>query len=552
MRRIILSIAILLSCTAYAQTDTLRAVVNVHNDYNPVHIKVNKKSFVPTTDAEGGTKKSASNYEFTRDAMPFSGFVSERNMKEFMKGPENTYSGYARAGYGTGNSLDMKAAYRADITERDNINAVASIDGYKTGIKGVYNDWDSRMYSSNVSIGYAHRFDMLKLSAGADLRNRVFNYQNAGFVQNATDKQNCMGYGAHVNGESMLHGAFGYRFNAAFAHNSRKYATGEKNCIYENCISTGGEAWYSISNSEVTKVGMLVNADIFLYNSTLRNALNPYDNYCSIDIDPYIGFNFNSWRVRIGTRMNVTTANGTAFAIAPDIMVEKDIEKTVSLFAKLTGGRTDNGFARLEAMTPYWNYDEKNSLQLKPTYRVFDASAGTRVTFEPLSIDFAAGYAYTKDDVLQCFNHDDRYSEHGFVYSNFAQDDTHNAHASLRVGYDLGGWMKVAADVRYDYWKCDSKELLMMKPETTCNINTEFKPVKGLTLNADYNFTYFAKSTNGRISNKSELSMRASYDIFPWLGVYIQGENLLGDRYFEYAGYETRGARGLLGVTANF
>ena len=46
--------------------------------------------------------------------------------------------------------------------------------------------------------------------------------------------------------------------------------------------------------------------------------------------------------------------------------------------------------------------------------------------------------------------------------------------------------------------------------------------------------------------------MKASYDIFPWLGVYIRGENLLGDRYFEYAGYETRGARGLFGVTANF
>lgn len=551
MRRFIFSIAVLLSCTAYAQTDTLRAVVNVHNEYNPVHIKVNKKSFVPTTTGSE-TRKSSPSYEFTREAMPFGGFVSERSTKELLKGQETPYHGYARAGYGTDNGLDLKAAYRRDITARDNINAVASVDGYKSELDGVFNEWESRMYRSMASLGYTHLFDYLKLSAGADFCNRVFNYQNAGFMQSMTDKQNSMSYGAHIGGESRLAGAFGYDFNAAFTHNSRKYTTGEENSIYENRISAGGNVWYDINSGGVSKVGMLASADFFLYNNTLRNAAHPYDNYCSIDIDPYIGFLIKGWRVRIGTRMNIVTANSAAFAIAPDIVVEKELGNVVSLYAKATGGRTDNSFARMESITPYWNFDAENSIQLKPTYKVFDATAGTRVTFGAVSADFEAGYAYTKDDLLQCFNHDDRYSKIGFVCSNFAQDDTHNAHATLRAGYDLGGWMKVAADARYDYWKCDSKELLMMKPQVTCNINTEFKPVRGLTLNADYNFTYFAKSPNGRISNKSELSMRASYDIFPWLGVYIQGENLLGDRYFEYAGYETRGARGLFGVTANF
>lgn len=551
MKRFILSIAIMLSCAAYAQNDTLRAVVNVHNEYNPVHIKVNKKSFVPTT-ADNGTKKSSPSYQFTQEAMPFGGFVSERSTKELFKGQEMPYCGYARAGYGTDNGLDLKAAYRRDITARDNINVAASMDGYKTGLDGVYNEWDSRMYRSRAAVGYAHLFNSLKLNAAASFSNNVFNYQNAGFMQNMTDKQNSMDYRACIGGESRLDGAFGYNFNAAFAHNSRKYTTGEKNSIYENRITAEGNLWYDINSGGVSKVGMLASADFFLYNNTLRNAVNPYDNYCSIDIDPYIGFLISGWKVRIGTRMNIVTANSAAFAIAPDIVVEKDLGNVVSLFAKVTGGRTDNSFARLESFTPYWNYDTESSKQLKPTYRVFDASAGTRVTFGAVSADFEAGYAYTKDDLLQCYNHDDRYSRIGFVCSNFAQDDTHNAHAALRVGYDLGGWMKVAADARYDYWKCDNKELLMMRPEVTCNINAEFKPVKGMTFNAGYNFTYFTKNSNGRISNKSELNMRASYDIFPWLGVYVQGENLLGDRYFEYAGYETRRARGMLGVTANF
>ena len=543
--------AFLLSCTAYAQNDTLRTVVNVNNEYNPVHIKVNKKSFVPSA-VENETKKSTPEYNFTQEAMPFGGFISERSAKELMKGEQKPYCGYARAGYGLGNVLDLKAAYRRDLTTRDNINVAASLDGYKSDLDGVYNEWNSRAYNSAAMLGYTHAFDKLKLGLGADFNNRVFNYQNSGFIQNMTDKQNSMSYGARINGESTQQSAFGYKFNAAFAHNSRKYSTGIDGRIYENHIAAGGEVSYKIGSKEVSRLGLLVNADVFLYNNLLREAMNPYGNNTSIDIDPHIDFAISGWRVRIGTKMNIVTANSAAFAIAPDIIIEKELGNTLSLFAKATGGRTDNCFAKLESISPYWSYDIENSTQLEPTYRIFDASAGTKVTFEPLSIDFEAGYVFTKDDVLQCFNHDDRYSKFGFVYSNFAQDNTHNAHAAIRIAYDLGGWMKVAGDARYDYWSCKNKELLMMKPEVTCNINAEFKPFDGLTLNAGYNFTYFTKSAGSRISEKSELNLRASYDIFPWLGVYIQGENLLNDKYFEYAGYRALGARGLLGVTANF
>ena len=58
MKKNILAIAaIMLSCTLFAQTDSLRAVVNVNNEYNPVQIKVNKKNFTPNI--SNGSKTSA-------------------------------------------------------------------------------------------------------------------------------------------------------------------------------------------------------------------------------------------------------------------------------------------------------------------------------------------------------------------------------------------------------------------------------------------------------------------------------------------------------------
>ena len=550
-KTIISTAAILLSCTVFAQTDTLRAVVNVNNEYNPVLIKVNKKSFMPSIG--NSTNRQALQYEFTSEAIPYSGFVSERNGVELLQEQETPYCGYARAGYGTANSLDVKLAYRRDLTARDNIKVAAAMDGYMTERNGLYSEWDSRMYNSMVDLGYTHAFNSLRLGIDGYFNNRVFNYQNTGFVLNTTDKQNSMNYGVKASGASTLGGAFGYNFDVKYAHNGRKYTTGNDKSIYENSISAGGSTWYAIDHSEVKKVGIDLNVDVYLYNNVLRNAMHPYDNYASIDIDPYIDFDLNGWNLRLGTRMNILTANGSAFAIAPDIKIEKFFDNNISLYAKAAGGRKDNNFSKMESIAPYWNYDEERSLQLKPTYRILDAEVGSTVTFEPLSMGVSAGYAYTKDDLLQYCNSGDRYYVYDYVYTGLAQDDTHNAHAELFVGYDLGGWLKIAGDARYDYWKCDNKELLIMKPEVTCNVNAEVKPLKGLTLNAGYSFTYFAKGANDkRANNKNELNLRASYDIFPWLGVYIQGNNLIGSKHFEYAGYEALGARGLLGVTANF
>ena len=552
MRRIIISAAAaMLSCTLFAQTDSLRAVVNVHNEYNPVHINVNKKSFVPTTAI--GSSKSTPEYEFTSEAMPYTGFVSERDTREVTKEPPRLYSGYARAGYGTGNGLDVKAAYNRDITARDNIRFFGALDGYKTGIRRFRErgKWDSRMYSSAAGIGYTHNFNALKLDVGGDFGNRVFNYQRKENAAGTGNSQNSMNYGVYLNGESAPGSTFGYRFNAAYMDYSRKYSAGSDKGINEKRICAGVGIWYGIENREVRKAGFAVSVDAYLFNRTLRKAAHPYRDYCLINADPFIDFMFGGWDMHLGAKMNLLTANGPVFAIAPDIKIRNAFDERVSLYASATGGRTGNSLAHIGSITPYWNFDNEASTRLKPTYRIADTEAGATFTAGAFSLDVAAGYAYTKDDVLQyCSEGTD--VPYDIIYSNIAQCNTHDVHVSLGAGYDLGGWLRIAGDCRYDFWDCSKRALLMMKPEVTCNLNAEVKPFRGFTFNVGYNFMLFTKSAGTRANSKNDLSARINYNIFPWLGVYIQGSNLLNDRYLEYAGYEARGARGLLGVSANF
>ena len=552
MKKSILSIAaILLSCTVLAQNDTLRAVVNVNNEYTPVLIKVDKKNFVPSNSSK--TKKSTPKYRFTSEAMPFNGFVSERNNKELIKEEENPYKGYARAGYGIGGMVDLKAAYRTRLGERDLIKATASLDGYMTDIDRIENNssWESRMYNSNIAVGYTHLFDGLKLNVTGEFNNRLFNYQSMGTADNDTDKQNSKELGIRIDGATIARDGYGYRFDAGFANNSRKYSAGTDNGINESRIKAGGAAWYNFGHDE-GGVGIAADVETFLYNKALRDAKKPFDNYISVDANPYVSFILKGWDIRLGAKMNILTGNGARLAFAPDVKIATYLTKNISFFAKATGGRTENNFSRLESISPYWNLDEASNGQLKPTYKVIDAVSGATITYKSLSVDLSAGYAYTKYDVLQTFEATSS-TVYSIIYTGLVQDNTHNAHASMRIGYDLGGWLKIAGDARYDYWKCGTKELLAMRPEFTFKLNAEMKPIRGLTLNAIYDFTCYTKCDgNKRISSKNDLGIRASYEVLPWLGMYLQGNNLLNDSYYEYAGYEARGIRGLLGATVSF
>ena len=121
------------------------------------------------------------------------------------------------------------------------------------------------------------------------------------------------------------------------------------------------------------------------------------------------------------TKMNFLTRGRGFFAIAPDIKAASNIKDNISVYGSITGGRTNNGFARLEEITPYWGFVEGNSARLKPTYRIVDINLGSRISFEPLSMEFNAGYAYTKDELLEAFP-STATSSFSLMYAEFGQE----------------------------------------------------------------------------------------------------------------------------------
>ena len=551
MKRNILSLTALLICgTLFAQEDTRNAVVSVENDYNPTVVKVNKQKFTPTV--EGKSNAKPAELIFSKEATPYMLFTSERSTKEVLPAQEEPMPGYLRAGYGLRNEIDAKLAYNLNLGKKSYLKVLGTFDGFKCDVDGLYNDWNSRMFNTAAAMDFRYKFNKLVFDFVGDFNNRAFDYQRAEVVKGRTDKQHHMNYGFGIRGVSQLAGPFAYTFKGGYTNSRINYTNGYNNPIVENHINASGTFAYEIYTKYLRRAGIDVDFNGFIYNNTLLNSTYSYKNLLSMDFNPYTDFNFNNWEITFGAKFNFRTGNGPVVAAAPHITVDKVLTKRISFYANITGGRRDNSFRIIEAITPYWGYNYRTDKQIKPTYKITDIVAGTRMTLEPFSFDIFAGYVLTKDDMLQTIVEPES-TEHALIYDNFVQAYTNDLFAGGRIGYDYGGLLKIEADARYDYWTCKDRDLLALRPEVTANAKVEVYPIKNLTINIGYNFIHYSRrADNTRVSDKHDLHARATYSINRYFGAFIQGNNLLNCKYYEYAGYYTRGIRGMLGATVNF
>ncbi len=538
MKRNILSLTVMLFCgILYAQEDTKNVIVSVENDYNPTVVTVNKKNFTPTV--EGKSNAVPSELVFSKQATPYTGFTSERDSKDLLPMQEKALPGYLRLGYGVRNDIDAKLAYNLNLGKKSYLRVLGAFDGFKCDVKEAESEWNSRMYNTAAAADFAYNFKKLIFNVNGDFNNRVFNYRKATGFNGALDRQHHFNYNVGMNGISQLVGPMSYTFNVAYSHSLISYNGGVEKPFTEDYINAGTVIAHEIYRKYLRSAGIEVDFNGFIYNG------NGYKNLLSMDFNPFVNYNFNDWKIKFGAKFNFRTANGPVFAAAPNITVDKALTKRISFYANVTGGRKDYCFKAIENITPYWGVFDK---QIKPTYRIVDLVAGTRLTLEPLSFDVYAGYVLTKDDLLQYVD-DEQMSQSQFVYSCFAQELTNNVHVGARVGYDCGGWLNVAADARYDYWTCDNKDYLMLRPEFTANAKIELFPIRNMTVKLGYNYTHYTK---GIANDKHDLHARISYVVNRYVGAFLQGDNLLNGKYYEYAGYYTRGIRGMLGVTVNF
>lgn len=534
-KSIFLALAMVASTTLFAQKDSLSAVISVENDYAPVVTKATKKGFTPQTEQQ--SNNTPLELKFSQKATPFKGFTSERDVRELLPGQKSSLPGYARIGYGTGNNVDGKLSYQYDITKRDNIKAMASIDGFNSEIDGPLGKWDSRMFSTWASADYSHRFDQLLLGVSGNFENNVFNYQRNALC----DKQNNKKFNVGVSGASQLAGPFAYKFNVGFARNYYKHTDYSSESRSQNNLYLKGLLSHELDDKDLSNINLGFEIDNYIYGgpATIKN-------FISAQFNPYTDIHFKHGKLHIGANVSLLSKNGSKFAIAPDLGIETAITNNLTLYTTIKGGREVSTFEAMEEVTPYWI----NMLE-KPAYTIADVTAGARFTQKNLSLNMYMGYAYTKDDFLNySIAINNFFDEEIEVISAIGQENTARMYAGASAAYDYEGWLKLSANARYTHWKCDEDFLLTTKPEFELGVNAEGRVFDDFYVTIAYNFATYAKDAPSK--NKNELNMRTSYKLLERYGVFIEGNNLLNREYVKYAGYYEQGINVLLGFSAAF
>lgn len=537
--------------TLLAQNDTIGAVIQVENDYAPVVVKATKMGFTPQIEIP--SDYTPIDLIFSQKGEPFGRFVSERNIKDVLPTQESRLPGYARAGYGTGNNLDLKASYRLNIGRRDQVNIIGSMDGFDTSIESGEGEWDSRFFTTWINADYTHLFDNLSLGVEADFKNRVFNYLPTGYpLPDATDKQNSASYTLLAKAASRSIGALSYNAYAGITLSGRKYSASTAQRIAENRLRAGGSLRYELPYNILRSIEGKLDIDAFLYNSALKPDDGPgihdrYSNYTLIRMNPAGNLRLGDWKARVGLHADIVTAGSAFLAVAPDLGIEGPLTDKITLYAAATGGRRAASFEALEALSPYWHYIP-GFKQYTPSYNLCDISAGLRTKLGALSANLYVGYSYTIDDLMPTVG------ANGVIFTGFTQADSRDIYAGLKAGYDFGGWLDVEADVRYDHQGCNKDDAyLMYKPMLTAGLAARARIIEGLYANVGYTFTAYTEGREDeRIDPKNSLEASISYRLHQQINIFVRGNNILSSEYEIYPGYTAQGANIMAGAAINF
>lgn len=536
---------------AQKKDSTLVRTVVVENEYNPDIMNASKINIVPTIEEPQAVKKNIE-YAITPRSSGAFGF---QPMSSFGVDPlkADAYRGYARAGFGNLGNIDAKVHYLFNLGEKDRLDASASFSGMNGKLDkpdSYYSDkkWKSRYYTSRLQAAWEHDFANLMLGINGKAESQVFSYLDDVYKYDTGKQHNSFGE-LHVNligtdKEAPI------RFSAGtgFMYAKQKYSdTGES--YNEGRLHT--TALFAGDLGENSEISIGANMDNFFYSAEFYSG--EMKDYTSVELNPAVQFKGDGWKLRAGAHVDLQTANGSGFQVAPDVIGEYSFAKGYALYAQATGGRQINDFRHLNKMYPYFPYfsDNNNPTQYKNTYTQIDARAGFKAAFtNELHLHFFGGYRSLKDELSNVI--EDWIG--GAPTQKVIQGKANEVFAGATLQYAYKDYLSTNLSGTWHNWDSDDELSLWMHPEFEFNWTMDFKVMKNLQVNLGYEYVQRSKenSWEERVKAINNLSAGLTYSLTPALGIWAKGDNLLDKDYFYYAGYPNKGINFMAGACLKF
>lgn len=445
--------------------------------------------------------------------------------------------GYVRLGYGNYGNLDAQANYLFSLSPSDRLNLNFGMEGMNGSfdLPAESGEWDAFYYRTRAAIDYLHNFSKVDLNVAGRFGLSNFNLLPA----LPGNKQKFTSGDFHV-GVRSTDDEMPFRFSAET--NLLLYQRQHDlphNDLQETLIRTKAEVTGDISDGQSISIALAM--DNALYQHT------DFENYTSLDMNPYYLLQNDDWMLRLGAHVDLAFGFGKTFRAAPDVYAQYNFADSYLLYAQAKGGKLQNDFRRLETICPYG----KLTGQTDATYEQLNAALGLKASpVTGLWMNIYGGYQNLKNDLVQGFD-----GQGLLLYGQ----NTSNFYFGAEVSYSYKDIFAIAASGTYRNWDTKKDEAnpyadaaLRFKPALEADLHADIRPISPLLFKLGYQHIARQKTEGTTVDAVSNLYARLEYKLFKGISIYARANNLLNQKYQYYWGYPAEGINFVGGVSFCF
>ena len=539
----ILYLALLATCPAWGQQtkkdSTLNRTVVVENQYNPEVMDAFKVNVLPSIEEPVISKKEISYATTIQQFNNWNPQIMRPISKEITLTPAKR--GYLRGAYGNRNNVDLKGAYLWNITNRDQLDVMASLYGHSGNMKVENRDekWDSRFFRTDASLNYIHNFKNVDFKIGGEFASQVFNYMRGINTPDINTNQHFYTGGARIDVTSNNEDSrFMYGIGTGLDIFQRKHAY--------NVMTTGSEdklhttAFFAGKIKESQRVGIKFSMDNVMYNT------NNHD-LTLLKFNPYYQLSNENIRLNAGLNIDIQTSYGSRFRISPDVNFDFTFAESYMITAKLTGHTQLNDYHQLNTLSPYWI----NETDLNTTYIPFDASLSLQgAPTGGIKFNIFGGYRIIKDELFA----NTKIEKDDIAFTGFEQKDANAAYVGATLDLGFSDFLDFHLGGEYFAWDVekDMQWILAYKPQFTIDFSAEAKIIEHLSLGLNYNYEGRKEILGERANAVNDLSVKANYRILKNFDVFATVNNILNKTYYTTTGCPSQGFYVMGGVSFQF
>lgn len=518
-----------------AKDTTVNRTVVVEQEYAPDIADAPKINVVPQVTPPTVSKKAV---EYDATLKPATQ-IPATTMQAYT-GQENqpkATPGYVRLGYGNYGNLDAQANYLFSLSPRDRLNLNFGMEGMNGSLDlpAESGEWDAFYYRTRAAIDYLHNFSKVDLNVAGRFGLSNFNLLPA----LPGNKQKFTSGDFHV-GVRSTDDEMPFRFSAET--NLLLYQRQHDlphNDLQETLIRTKAEVTGDISDGQSISIALAM--DNALYQHT------DFENYTSLDMNPYYLLQNDDWMLRLGAHVDLAFGFGKTFRAAPDVYAQYNFADSYLLYAQAKGGKLQNDFRRLETICPYGQLTG----QTDATYEQLNAALGLKASpATGLWMNIYGGYQNLKNDLVQGFD-----GQSLLLYGQ----NTSNFYFGAEVSYSYKDIFAIAASGTYRNWDTKKDEAnpyadaaLRFKPALEADLHADIRPISPLLFKLGYQHIARQKTEGTTVDAVSNLYAGLEYKLFKGISIYARANNLLNQKYQYYWGYPAEGINFVGGVSFCF